>query len=212
MKIKKLGHCCLVIETNGRRVMTDPGSYTVDEQSEEKNIDLILITHEHGDHLHIESLKKILKNNRNIKIITNMGVGKLLDEVGIKYEVLKNNIPEQILGVEIEAHNCKHEEIYEEYGQVQNTGFFIDKKLFYPGDSFYNPGKPIEILALPVAGPWTRIKDFIKYGLEVKPKVCFPVHDGGLKSSELTYKLAKMFLTGSGIIFKNFEGNREEEF
>ena len=73
MKIKKLGHCCLVIETNGKRIMTDPGSYTVDEQSNEKNIDLILITHEHGDHLHVESLKNILKNNTEAAIITNSG-------------------------------------------------------------------------------------------------------------------------------------------
>ena len=41
MKIKKLGHCCLVIETNGKKIMTDPGSYTVGEQTKEKNIDVI---------------------------------------------------------------------------------------------------------------------------------------------------------------------------
>ena len=212
MKIKKLGHCCLVIETNGKRVMTDPGSYTVDEQAKEKNIDLILITHEHGDHLHIESLKKILVNNPNVKIVTNNGVGKILSESRIKYEVLENKVVQEILGIELEAHDCKHEEIFEEYGQVQNTGYFIDKRLFYPGDAFYNPGKPIEILALPVAGPWTRIKDFLKYALEIKPTVCFPVHDGGLKSLELTYKLARMFLTKNDILFKTFEENKEEEF
>lgn len=192
--------------------MTDPGSYTIEEQVKEKNIDLILITHEHGDHLHVESLKKILENNPNVKIVTNNGVGKILDETGIKYEILENKIPKEILGVELEAHDCKHEEIFEEYGQVQNTGYFIDKRLFYPGDAFYNPGKSVEILALPVAGPWTNVKDFIKYGLNLKPKVCFPVHDGGLKSTELTYKLAKMFLTRSDIFFKIFEENKEQEF
>jgi L-ascorbate metabolism protein UlaG (beta-lactamase superfamily) len=212
MKIKKLGHCCLVVETNDKRIMTDPGSYTTEEQVKEKNIDLILITHEHGDHLHIESLKKILENNPNVKIITNNGVGKFLNEIGIKFEVLENKIPKEILGVELEAHDCKHEEIFEEYGQVQNTGYFIDKRLFYPGDAFYNPGKPVDVLALPVAGPWTRIKDFLKYALEIKPKICFPVHDGGLKSLELTYKLAEMFLTKHDIVFKTFEENNEQEF
>jgi L-ascorbate metabolism protein UlaG (beta-lactamase superfamily) len=212
MKIKKLGHCCLVVETNDKRIMTDPGSYTTEEQVKEKNIDLILITHEHGDHLHIESLKKILENNPNVKIITNNGVGKFLNEIGIKFEVLENKIPKEILGVELEAHDCKHEEIFEEYGQVQNTGYFIDKRLFYPGDAFYNPGKPVDVLALPVAGPWTRIKDFLKYALEIKPKICFPVHDGGLKSLELTNKLAEMFLTKHDIVFKTFEENNEQEF
>ena len=212
MKIKKLGHCCLVIETNGKRIMIDPGSWTIDEQKKEKNIDLILITHEHGDHLHVESLKEIIKNNPNAKIITNNGVGKLLDEAGIKYEILGNKIAQKILGIEFEAHDCKHEEIFKEYGQVQNTGYFINQRLFYPGDSFYNPKKTVEILALPVAGPWTNIKNPINYALEIKPKICFPVHDGMLNSFGGNHKVPELFLNKSGIMFKNFEDNKEEEF
>jgi len=213
MKIKKLGHCCLIIEVNGKRIMTDPGSYTVEEQAREKNIDLILITHEHGDHIHIESLKKILINNPNVKIITNEGVGKLLNGAGIKYEVLENKNPKDFLGIELEAHDCKHEEIFEDLGQVQNTAYFIGQKLFYPGDAFYNPGKPVEILALPVAGPWAKVKDFMKYVLEVKPKACFPVHDGMLTSfSGSAYWVPEMVLPKFGIIFKTFWEKNEEEF
>lgn len=212
MKIKKLGHCCLAIETNGKKIMTDPGSYTIEEQVKEKDIDLILITHEHGDHLHLESLKKVLVNNPNIRIITNEGVGKLLREAGIKYETLKNKIPQEILGMEFEAHDCKHEEIFEDFGQVQNTAFFINKRLFYPGDSFYNPGKSVEILALPVAGPWMAIRNAMAYALEIKPKICFPVHDGMLNSFGSNHKVPEIFLTKTGMFFKNFEENKEEEF
>lgn len=212
MKIKKLGHCCLVIETNGKNIMTDPGFYTIEEQSNQIGIDLILITHEHTDHFHIESLKEIIKNNPNAKIITNEGVGKLLDEVEIKYEVLENKIATQILGVEVEAHDCKHEEIYKEFMQVQNTAYFIGERLFYPGDSFYNPGKPVEILALPVAGVWVRGKDATKYALEINPKICFPVHDGMLNYFGGSHKIPDLFLTEAGIVFKNFEENKEEEF
>jgi len=213
VKIKKLGHCCLVIEVNGKRIMTDPGSYTVDQQIKEKDVDLILITHEHGDHLHVESLKNILINNPNVKIITNNGVGKILTEAGIKYEVLEDKIAKDLMGVELEAHDCKHEEIFEEIGQVQNTGYFINKRLFYPGDSLYNPGKPVEILALPVAGPWTRVRDFMKYVLEIKPKICFPVHDGMLTSYVgSAYWIPKMVLLKYDIVFKSFEEKKEEEF
>lgn|SRR3989338_2082079 len=213
MKIKKLGHCCLVVEVNGKRIMTDPGSYTVKEQAQEKNVDLILITHEHGDHLHIESLQEIIKNNPNVKIITNAGVGKLLDEAGLKYEVLKNKTAKDILGVELEAHDCKHEEIFKEIGQVQNTGYFIGRKLFYPGDAFYNPGRPVEILALPIAGPWVRVRDFMKYVLEVKPKVCFPVHDGMLTSFiESAYFVPKLILPQFNIKFNDLKLGKEENF
>ena len=114
--------------------------------------------------------------------------------------------------MELEAHDCKHEEIFEEIGQVQNTGYFIDKRLFYPGDSFYNPNKPVEILALPVAGPWTNIKNSINYALEIKPKICFPVHDGMLNHFGTAHKVPALVLYKFGIIFKTFEGGKEEEF
>lgn len=213
MKIKKLGHCCLIIETNGKRIMTDPGSYTVSEQESEKNIHIILITHEHSDHLHIKSVKKVLENNPNVVVITNDSVGKLLSEVGVEYRVLREKVEENISGVQLEAHDCKHEEIYEEIGQVENTAYFIDERLFYPGDAFYNPGKPVEILALPVAGPWTRTKDAIDYALEIKPKVCFPVHDGMLDPSFGTcHRVPGIVLPKFDIDFKNFEEVKEEEF
>ncbi|MEK7095457.1 MAG: MBL fold metallo-hydrolase, partial [Patescibacteria group bacterium] len=66
MKITKLGHCCLVIEINGTRFLTDPGAYTT-AQNEAKNIDYVVISHEHTDHLHIDSLKNILEGEIKIK-------------------------------------------------------------------------------------------------------------------------------------------------
>lgn len=212
MKIKKLGHCCLVIETNDKKIMTDPGSYTIDEQIKEIGIDLILITHEHGDHLHIDSLKKILINNPRAFIVTNDGVGKLLDAAGIRHEVLPDKTSKSFMGIEIEAHDCKHEEIFRELGQVQNTGYFIGSRLFCPGDSLYNPSKPVEILALPVAGPWTRVRDFMNYVLEVKPKICFPVHDGMLSSPMSNHWALKVLLPEAGIDFRPLLGQKEEEF
>ncbi|MDD5720860.1 MAG: MBL fold metallo-hydrolase [Candidatus Pacebacteria bacterium] len=213
MKIKKLGHCCLVVETNGKKIMTDPGFYTEKEHMQEKNVDLILITHEHGDHIHVESLKEIIKNNPNVIIITNDGVGKLLKKAGIKYEVLKDKTLKDFSGVEIEACDCKHEEIYQDFGQVLNTGYFIDKRFFYPGDSFCNPGKPVEILALPVAGPWANIKNAVNYALSINPKVCFPVHDGMLNHFGSSHRVPEIYLISvANIAFKNFEKNNEEEF
>ena len=177
MKITKLGHCCLLIEEAGLRILTDPGMFTVEEVSA-LNVDLVLITHEHPDHLHMDSVKKILTNSPKVQVVTNTAVGKILAEAGISFGKIENGQSEKLNGLVIEGYGDKHEEIYEEYGQVQNTGFFINNKLFYPGDALTNPGKPIEILALPAIGPWVKTKDAIKYALELNPKHCFPVHDG----------------------------------
>lgn len=211
MRITKLGHCCLVIESNGKRIMTDPGSYTVDEQQIENNIDVIVITHEHRDHLHVESLKTILVKNPNVVIVTNTAVGKILQEAGIAYQKLEDGNNGEFAGIYLEAHGDTHEEIYEEIGQVQNTGYFITKDLFYPGDAFTNPGKPVDILALPVAGPWTNIKKPIMYAREIKPRICFPVHDGMLNPNFGTaHRVPSMVLPKYGIEFKVLEIDKEE--
>jgi L-ascorbate metabolism protein UlaG (beta-lactamase superfamily) len=212
MKIKKLGHCCLVIEDNGKRIMTDPGSYTVTEQEMEKNIDLILITHEHGDHLHVNSLKNILANNPNAVVVTNSGVGKILDEAGIQYKKLEDGGTGEFSGVSLEAHGNKHAEIYEDFGQVQNTGYLIQNTLFYPGDSFTNPGKKVDILALPVLAPWLKIKESIDYAVALKPRIAFPVHDWNIKDASFLNKIPPTVLGRHDIKFKVLEINKEEEF
>ena len=87
MKITKLGHCCLLIETKGKRILTDPGSYTVEAHSKLENIDFILFTHEHQDHYHIESLKVILENNPNAKVYSNNSVSELLKAENVSLSV-----------------------------------------------------------------------------------------------------------------------------
>lgn len=213
MKIKKIGHCCLFIQTEKLNILTDPGAFSV-EQNEISGIDIILITHEHADHLHTDSLKVILGNNPNAKVITNSGVGKVLDELDIKYEILEGKDTSEIEGLLLEAFDCKHEEIFDEIGQVQNTGYFIDNKLFYPGDAYCNPNKPVDTLALPVAGPWCKISDTIRYALEVKPKKAFPVHDGMLQGDKIggSHAIPNKVLNDNGIEFTPMINGDEKEF
>lgn len=184
MKIKKIGHCCLLIQTGNITILTDPGGFSTG-QAEVAGVDIVLITHEHADHLHVDSLKEVLKNNPQATVVTNGGVGVQLNEARIPYELLEGTNTKEFSGVLVEAFDGKHEEIFEEVGQVQNTGYFIDNTLFYPGDSFKNPEKSVEVLALPVAGPWCRISDAIRYALSVKPQKAFPVHDGMLQEDKI---------------------------
>lgn len=198
MKITKLGHCCLIIEDQGKRILTDPGIYTI-AQNDVTGIDFVLITHEHGDHLHIDSLKQILKNNPTLKIITNSAVGKILASEQIAFELVEHGQSGQFGPFLIEGHGTKHAEIFEEYGQVLNTGYFINNKLFYPGDALYNPGKPVDTLAFPTPGSWSNTKESIAYVLELKPKKAFPVHDGMFKTTTFLYSTFNTIIPPKGI-------------
>jgi L-ascorbate metabolism protein UlaG (beta-lactamase superfamily) len=213
MKIKKIGHCCLVIDTGKVRILTDPGAFTINSHKDVVGIDIILITHEHADHLHVDSLKKIIINNPTAKVITNSSVGKLIAEEGIGYEILEDKDTKEYLNTPIEAHDAKHAEIFEEVGQVQNTGYFIDSKLFYPGDAYCDPGKEVDILALPVAGPWCKIPDAIRYALHLKPNKVFPVHDGMLQTERIggSHAIPTRVLKENGIEFIPMIDGDEEE-
>lgn len=221
MKITKLGHCCLVVEENGLRIMTDPGAWST-LQNEATGIDYVFITHEHQDHFHLESLKTVLKNNPKAKIVTNQSVGKLLDAEKISYELLEHGGVKEFSGVHVEGHGGKHAVIYENFGQVQNTGYFFQNRFFYPGDAFYvpaeasakegNPSMPVEILALPVAGPWMKISEAIDYAKLLKPKVCFLVHDGFLKFGGPFHLVPQKLLPPSGISFEIIPDSETKEF
>ena len=214
MKVTKLGHCCLILEPKeGIKIMTDPGADTFVEmrfKENARNIGAILITHEHQDHLHIDSVKTILENNPNAIVITNSAVGKLLNEVGVTYKKVEEGETYDINGVKVTGFGNLHAEIYESYGRVQNTGYMIDS-LCCPGDAFENPKTKVDILALSVTGPWMRIKDAISYAKEIKPRIVFPVHDAHIQNwAAFIWRVPENLLEQDGISFKKLELGKEE--
>ena len=194
MKITKFGHCCLLIEDAGTMVLTDPGVFTpMDDVLAIADLYAVVITHEHADHLHIESLKKILEKNPQAKIITNTEVKDLLSQESIACEVVENGASTTIGTMLIEAYGTQHAFMHEKIPQSTNTGYFFAGKLFYPGDALTDPKRPVEILALPIAAPWVKISEVIDYALLIKPRHAFPVHDAILATPEM---FARIFNTG----------------
>ncbi len=213
MKIKKLGHCCFVAEpVAGVKIMTDPGAPDyAGAMDMEVGLSAVVITHEHSDHFHIESLKKILDKNPNCIVITNTAVGKLLDEAGIKYNLVEEGQSFEVKGVPIKGFGNIHAEIYEDFARVQNTGYMI-AGLCYPGDSFSYPDSDVDILALPVVGPWVLMKNAIDYAKNIRPRIVFPVHDAIVKDfGKFVWFVPETILKDSGIPFKKLEIGKEEE-
>lgn len=251
MYITKFGHSCMLVEEGEARILIDPGSYS-DMQNGVRDLDAILITHEHQDHLDMGSLKAILQNNPEVKIITNAGAGTTLTEQGIGYREARDGDSAMIKDVLIEIFGKDHALIHSSIPVIPNTGFFIANRFFYPGDAFVRPytgepeiakeppatyertvatmplaeyvkdnpflnpqvgqPRPIEILALPVTAPWMRSAEAVDYALELKPRICVPVHDGMLKNPQNGHWLAKQILEPQGIRVQALEIGERTEF
>ncbi len=230
MKIHKLSHCCLVIDLkvrneasvradlgHSRRILLDPGFYSMEKHSKVNKIDIVLITHEHADHFHIESLKELLKHHPDVQVVCNDSVGEILAKEGIKHHVMEHGNVIDMKGVHIEAYGKNHAILHSSLPMMSNVGFLIEEKVspmlsrkfFFPGDALTDPLKEIDILALPIAGPWMKISEAIDYALQLKPKKSFPVHDAGSPSVAFTHGFVERMLGPQGIEFIKLEDGGE---
>lgn len=199
MKITKFGHACLLIEEKDARILIDPGSFSTLQNAVE-NVDAIFITHEHLDHLSIECLQTILPKSPQAVIYTNPGVGQKLKEAGVSYRLLGDTEKTAIKGVAVEGVGVDHALVYRSLPIVNNTGYMIANRFFYPGDALTLPNRPVEILAYTAIAPWMRIAEGVEYAKAVKPKIAFPVHDGFLKRiASVYYRIPEQEFTKAGI-------------
>ena len=212
MNITKIGQACIVVEEQGVKVLVDPGSYTT-AQDELTGVDAIVITHEHGDHMGIDSIKKILANNPGAVVIANASVGAALEKEGIAYTKVADGEQAEVKGLIIKGAGKEHATICDGFGLCENTGYFIGPRLFHPGDALYNPGIPVEILALPTGGPWMKIGEAIDYARAVHPRTAFPIHDFMYKPGmSMGDRLGDMFLKSSGIDYVLMKEGDTKEF
>ncbi|MBN9386502.1 MAG: MBL fold metallo-hydrolase [Chloroflexi bacterium] len=185
MRVTKYLHSCVLLEEDGHRLLFDPGKFSFIEgrvrPEDFAEVDTVIISHEHPDHVDVEALKKIVGFSQ-ARLIGNAQVVTALQKEGLNAITLAEG-PQQIGGFTVQAVAAQHEPILT--GELpQNTAHVVNGRVLNPGDSFNSSLEAfagIELLILPVAAPWLTEPAALDFVRRIQPKQVLPVHDGYAK-------------------------------
>ncbi|MBN2244528.1 MAG: MBL fold metallo-hydrolase [Candidatus Aminicenantes bacterium] len=191
LKIFFLGHGTLYFEFGDMVIHVDPVSRYADYK-EMPDADLILITHEHGDHLDKTAIENITKENTAI-ILTE----KCRETVGAGL-IMKNGDTQTVKGIKIEAvpaYNIVHMRQGDIPFHPKGVGngyilTFGDKRVYVAGDTENTPEMKalpnIYIAFLPMNLPYTMSPEMVADAAKAfRPKILYPYHFGDTDTSKL---------------------------
>ncbi|MDA8100843.1 MAG: MBL fold metallo-hydrolase [Nitrospiraceae bacterium] len=191
LTITFIGHGSILFEFKGKNIYVDPFSRLSDYALLPK-ADLILITHEHRDHLDPAAIEKIRAAKTQI-ILTEIGAKQLGSGT-----VMRNGDKKTVEGLEIEAvpaYNLVHKRETGEpfHPRGNGNGYIIvfgDKRVYVAGDTENIPEmktfKNIDIAFLPMNLPYTMTPEMTAEAAKmVMPKVLYPYHYGETDPAKL---------------------------
>lgn len=184
LTITFIGHGTLMFSWGGKIIHVDP----VGEMADYKKLpkaDIILITHEHFDHLDVKAVEKIRTAKTKV-VVNENGAQKLKGGI-----IMRNGDTKEVGGVKIEAvpaYNIVHMRApgvpYHPKGA--GNGYVVtlgDKRIYVAGDTENIPEmkdlKAIDIAFLPMNLPYTMTPEMVAHAAKAfKPKVLYPYHYG----------------------------------
>ncbi|TFG28982.1 metal-dependent hydrolase [Candidatus Thorarchaeota archaeon] len=184
MKVTYLGHASFKVESDGKTVYVDPwlnGPTSPIKVNDVKKADIVLVTHDHGDHGYQEAIEICKKTSAYFIAINELAIqakSEGLDNV----HTLNIGGSVNVGGIEVTLvqafHSC---------GTGAPTGFIVK----FPSDSFYHPGdtglfatmelfgelyQP-DVFMVPIGSYYTSdVRQAALATKLVKPKVVIPMH------------------------------------
>jgi len=187
LEITFIGHGTLMFSFGGKVIHVDPWTRFTDYKDMPK-ADVILVTHEHMDHLDKKAIDALKKDSTSI-ILTET----CQQQIG-EGTVMKNGDKKTVSGFEIEAvpaYNLAADTRFHPKGK--GNGYIItfgDKKVYVAGDTENTPEmkalKGIDIAFLPMNLPYTMTPEMVADAAKAfRPSILYPYHFGETDTSKL---------------------------
>ncbi|MEX0621930.1 MAG: MBL fold metallo-hydrolase [Candidatus Woykebacteria bacterium] len=205
MKITKYPQSNFLIEDQKKRILIDPGYLTFENYPEDDfgDLEAVLITHQHKDHLDIERVKNLVGSE--IPLYTNNDVASLFESSNIEIAKVKQGEEFEVAGFKIEPINIPHckllycrkegktlaatdivpgkkvckshpDLVPEEIAGPPNTGFVVNNIFFHPGDGIEIDGLKVANAAIPITGPTINYDRAWKFAESLEAKRVIPMH------------------------------------
>jgi L-ascorbate metabolism protein UlaG (beta-lactamase superfamily) len=185
IKITLIGHGTLMLSYAGKVIQIDPWSTQADYAVLPK-ADLILVTHEHPDHLDAKAIQAA--STATTVVIVNSASAKALPNA----TVMKNGDSKTVVGIGIEAVPAYNSgKAFHPKGS--GNGYVLtlgDKRIYVAGDTENVPEikalKQIDVAFLPMNLPFTMTPEQVADAAKaIRPKILYPYHFGDTNTGTL---------------------------
>ena len=191
LEITFIGHGSLMFTFNGKVIHVDPFSKLA-EYTKLPKADMLLITHEHRDHLDLKAMEAV-RTDKTVLLLTKTCAAKLKGGI-----IMENGDTETVGGLKIEAvpaYNLVHmrSEGIPFHPKGIGNGYVItfgDKRVYVAGDTENIPEmkklERIDCAFLPMNLPYTMNPEMVADAAKAfKPKILYPDHYGDTDTSNL---------------------------
>jgi len=196
LEITFVGHGTLMFAFGGQVVHVDPVSREADYGKMPK-ADLILVTHEHGDHLDPDAIAAIRKEG-TIIVLTEKCAAKVAGGI-----VMKNGDSRKVGALTVEAvpaYNLVHKRPSGGpfHPRGEGNGYVVtfgDKRVYVAGDTENTPEmkklERIDVAFLPMNLPYTMTPEMVADAAKAfRPRILYPYHFGKTDTQQLVKLLA----------------------
>lgn len=202
MRLTHYGHACVLVETDGARLLIDPGTLSNGFEGE-RELTAVLVTHDHPDHVDVARLGELLAANPDALLYAEPGTVTQLAELGALVATPGEQLT--IGGSTVRVLGGAHADVFDGFPGSGNVAYDIDGgAFFHPGDSFELPPHPVDVLGIAVCAPWLKLADTIGYLRAVAPRVAVPLHQADLVDTGVPYFMVGHF-TPEGTAFTPLE-------